>query len=252
MNDNSRTPDFYLSNEVPCPYLPDRKERRIFTVVNDDRAGSPLYDILVRHGFRRMSHMLYRTHCKGCTSCYSVRVRVPEFSPSRSQRRSINRNRDLIRAVEGPVADIDQHALFCKYLEARHAGAMNEADYGCYRELVESSPVNTILVKYFLREQESGEQRLAAVAITDCLDDGLSMVYAFFDPEFGRRSLGTFMILDHVGLCRERGLKRLYLGFWVPGSSSMNYKIRFMPLDILVGKTWKTCSSAASQPVPGA
>ncbi len=246
MTDKIRTPDFYLTKETPCPYLPDRMERRIFTVIHDNQEGSPLYDMLVRHGFRRLSDVLYRTHCEGCTSCHSVRVRVPEFSPSRSQRRSINRNRDLVRVIERPVADECQHALFQKYMQARHSGDMDAAGYDCYRDLVESSPIDTLLVKYFLPDRgcAPGDGRLVAASITDCLKDGLSMVYSFFDPEFGHRSPGTFMILDHVGLCRERGLEHLYLGFWVPGSNKMSYKINFMPLDILVGKTWKACNSA--------
>lgn len=233
--------NFYISRTVACSYLPNRTERLVFTVARSSAVGSVQYNQLAKLGFRRSRNILYRPHCPLCTACRSVRIRVNEFKPSRSQRRVRNRNRDLRRIVKQPVADREQYALFRKYLCARHEnGQMCDFDYGSYTGMIEESPVDSCLVLY-VREDTDGSQgsTLVAAALTDMLEDGLSMVYSFFDPDIIRNSIGTHIILDHVQLAAELGLDHVYLGYWVPGSDKMDYKARFSPLEFHDRGTWK-------------
>ena len=241
LDDSILSSNFYISRTVACSYLPNRNERLVFTVARSSAVGSVQYNELAKLGFRRSRNTLYRPHCPLCTACRSVRIRVNEFKPSRSQRRVRNRNRDLRRIVKEPVADREQYALFRKYLCARHKnGQMCDFDYGSYTGMIEESPVESRLVLYF-REEADGSKgsTLVAAALTDMLKDGLSMVYSFFDPDIIRNSVGTHVILDHVQLAAELGLDYVYLGYWVPGSDKMDYKARFSPLEFHDKGTWK-------------
>ena len=233
--------NFYISRTIACSYLPNRNERLVFTVARSAAVGSVQYNELAKLGFRRSRNTLYRPHCPLCTACRSVRIRVNEFKPSRSQRRVRNRNRDLRRIVKQPIADREQFALFRKYLCARHEnGQMCDFDYSSYTGMIEESPVESCLVLY-VREDADGSQgsTLVAAALTDVLEDGLSMVYSFFDPDIIRNSVGTHVILDHVLLATELGLDYVYLGYWVPGSDKMDYKARFLPLEVHDKGAWK-------------
>ena len=249
LDDSILSSNFYISRTVACSYLPNRNERLVFTVARSSTVGSVQYNELAKLGFRRSRNTLYRPHCPFCTACRSVRIRVNEFKPSRSQRRTRNRNRDLRRIVKQPVADREQYALFRKYLCARHEnGQMCDFDYGSYIGMIEESPVESCLVLY-VREDVDGTQgsTLVAAALTDVLEDGLSMVYSFFDPDIIRNSVGTHVILDHVQLAAELGLDFVYLGYWVPGSDKMDYKARFSPLEFHDKGTWKRLRPGGSR-----
>ena len=140
---------FYLSRTVTCSYLPNRNERLVFTVASSSTVSSVQYNELAKLGFRRSRNTIYRPHCQSCTACRSVRIRVSGFKPSKSQRRTRNRNRDLRRIIKQPIADREQYALFRKYLWARHeSGQMCDFDYGTYTDMIEESPVETCLVLY--------------------------------------------------------------------------------------------------------
>ena len=237
-------PQFYLTAPSACPYLPGRYERKVFTQLAGERAPE-LNDILTQGGFWRSQSIAYRPACEGCRACVSVRIRAGEFEPSRTHRRIIKRNRDLVGEDRGPYSDAEQYALFRDYLAARHEGGgmadMSVLDYGM---MVEDTPVNTRLIAYRRRGPDSGltglgEGPLVAVALTDELSDGLSMVYSFFDPEIEGRSLGTFMILDHLRRAKNRGLPFVYLGYWVRGSRKMDYKVRFGPQEHLLPGGWR-------------
>ncbi|MCB2080549.1 MAG: arginyltransferase, partial [Novosphingobium sp.] len=191
-------PQFYLTAPTPCPYLPGRYERKVFTQLAGERAVD-LNDILTQGGFRRSQSIAYRPACEGCRACVSVRIRVDDFRTARNQRRILKRNRDLVGEDRAPQSDAEQYALFRDYLAARHEGGgmadMSVLDYGM---MVEDSPVNTRLIAYRRRGPDSaltglGEGGLLACSLTDELSDGLSMVYSFFDTEATNRSLGTFM-----------------------------------------------------------
>ena len=233
-------PQFYLTAPSPCPYLPGREERKVFTHLIGRRAAT-LNDTLTQSGFRRSQTIAYRPACENCRSCFSVRVKVDEFVPSKSFRRVIDRNRDLAGAVVRTEPTSEQYSLFRAYLDARHGdGGMADMTMLDYSMMVEDSHVESRLVEYRLPEtSEHGEGPLVGVCLTDLLTDGLSMVYSYYTPQDETRSLGTYMILDHIMRAKNLGLPHVYLGYWVDGSRKMAYKARFLPQERLGMEGWQ-------------
>lgn len=226
----TRIPKFYQTAPAPCPYLPGKMETKVFTRLTGDAARS-LNDVLTHAGFRRSQSMAYRPTCASCQACVSVRVVVDAFEASRSFQRIQSRNSDLVAEVVDPWASEEQFRLLRRYLDVRHVGGgMSDMTMFDYVAMVEDSAVETHLVEYrYAHGPQAGD--LAAVALTDLLGDGLSMVYSFYNPDEGDRSLGTFMVLDHIEQARSRGLPYVYLGYWIEGSRKMGYKARFAPLE---------------------
>ena len=244
MTQHSRdTPQFYLTAPSPCPYLPGREERKVFTHLVGEKAGE-LNDLLTHGGFRRSQSIAYRPACEGCRACLSIRVLVDEFRPSRNLRRVLARNRDIIGEMRVSMPTSEQYSVFRAYLDSRHRdGGMADMTVLDYAMMVEDSHVDTRVVEYRLRDPDSGftgrsSGPLYAVALTDVLSDGLSMVYSFYDPDYRDRSLGTLMVLDHIARARHMGLPYVYLGYWVEGSRKMDYKGRFMPQQRLLPDGW--------------
>jgi leucyl-tRNA---protein transferase len=237
------TPQFYLTAPSPCPYLPGKEERKVFTHLVGERAPG-LNDLLTHGGFRRSQSIAYRPACEACRACVSVRVIADEFAPTRGMRRVQERNADVVGEMRALVPTSEQYAVFRAYLDARHRdGGMADMTVLDYAMMVEDSHVKTRLVEYRRRGPDSaingrGSGALLAVALTDVLGDGLSMVYSFFDPDAGNRSLGTFMILDHIERAKRMGLAYVYLGYWVSGSRKMDYKSRFLPQQRLTSDGW--------------
>ena len=230
-------PQFYVTAPQPCPYLHGRAERKLFTALHGDNA-SDLNNALSRQGFRRSQNVVYRPSCESCVACMSARIRVRDFQPSRSQRRVARRNAGLSRLGTSAWATEEQFDLFRRYLDHRHAdGGMADMDIFEFAAMIEETPVRTRVFEYRARAEEG--QPLAAVCLTDILDDGLSLVYSFYDPARIADSLGTWMILDHIEMAREAGLPYVYLGYWVPGSRKMAYKASFGALEIHKGGVWQ-------------
>ena len=239
-------PQFYVTAPQPCPYLEGRMERKLFTALQGDHAGK-LNDALSKQGFRRSQNVLYRPSCAECSACLSARIRVADFTPSKSQRRAIRRNKHLTRDAISPWATEDQFNLFRKYLETRHAeGGMADMDIFEFAAMIEETPIKSRVIEYTAPATDMSDPELAAVCLTDVLDDGLSMVYSFFDPIHDRNSLGTYIILDHIRIAREAGLPYLYLGYWVPGSAKMDYKSRFSALEIYKDGDWQSLNDRAA------
>ena len=244
MTQHSRdTPQFYLTAPSPCPYIPGREERKVFTHLVGERAPG-LNDLLTHGGFRRSQSIAYRPACDGCRACISVRVIADEFRPTRSMRRIAAHNADIVGEMRALAPTSEQYAVFRAYLDARHRnGGMADMTVLDYAMMVEDSHVKTRLVEYRRRGPDSsingrGAGALLGVALTDVLSDGLSMVYSFFEPDEGARSLGTFMIIDHIERARRMGLRYVYLGYWVDGSRKMDYKGRFLPQERLMPAGW--------------
>ena len=232
-------PQFYVTAPQPCPYLKGRMERKLFTALQGEYA-SKLNDALSKQGFRRSQNVLYRPSCAECSACLSARIRVADFVPSKSQRRIMRRNSHLLRESTSPWASEDQYDLFRKYLDSRHAdGGMADMDIFEFAAMVEETPIRSRVVEYAPAGQGRSKGELAAVCLTDVLDDGLSMVYSFYDPAHDRNSLGTYVILDHIRIARDAGLPYVYLGYWVPGSQKMSYKARFSSVEIYYQGAWQ-------------
>lgn len=227
------TTQLFLTAAMPCPYLPGRQERKLFTHLTGRRASS-LHHLLSENGFRRSQNLIYRPACEGCNACQSVRIVAGEFAASARYRRVLKHNDDLVIDVRPTTATSEQYDLFKRYLESRHAGGgMNQMSFVDYEYMVEDTPVQSVLVEYRLRDDP--EQKLIAVALTDVMPDGLSMVYSFYDPDLAHRSLGTYLILDHIAQVRSAGLHYVYLGYWVKDSPKMAYKAQFRPLQVQKG-----------------
>ncbi|QIE42308.1 arginyltransferase [Rhodobacteraceae bacterium SC52] len=240
-------PQFYVTAPQPCPYLEGRMERKLFTALQGEFAET-LNDALSKQGFRRSQNVLYRPSCADCTACMSARIRVADFEPSRGQRRTASRNADLIRQVNSPWATEEQFSLFRRYLDSRHAtGGMADMDIFEFAAMVEETPVKSRVIEYdYPPEHDLARGELAAVCLTDMLDDGLSLVYSFYDTNASRRSLGTHVILDHIEIAREAKLPYVYLGYWVPGSPKMGYKAGFSALEIYKGGVWQDIGDPTS------
>ncbi len=238
MTQHSRdTPQFYLTAPSPCPYLTGKEERKVFTHLVGERAGE-LNNILTQGGFRRSQSIAYRPACEGCRSCVSVRVAVKEFRPTRSMRRIASRNADISAEMKIAVPTSEQYSIFRAYLDSRHRdGGMADMTVLDYAMMVEDSHIETRIIEYRRREPR-GAGDLIAVALTDVLADGLSMVYSFFEPDEASRSLGTLMVLDHITRAQRMGFAYVYLGYWVRGSRKMDYKGRFLPQERLTPDGW--------------
>ncbi|KXF77707.1 arginyl-tRNA-protein transferase [Paramesorhizobium deserti] len=239
-----QSPQFFLTAPSACPYLEGQYERKVFTHLVGDKANE-LNDLLTQGGFRRSQNIAYRPACETCRACVSVRILANEFKMDRSLKRVWKRNTDLIGHSHRAEPSTEQYSLFRHYLDARHRkGGMSDMTVLDYAMMVEDTHVSTQIIEYRRRGPDSfisqkGEGELLAVALTDVMSDGLSMVYSFYDPDLADRSLGTFMILDHIQRAVAQGLPHVYLGYWVEGSRKMQYKIRFKPQEHLGPKGWE-------------
>jgi arginine-tRNA-protein transferase len=235
-----RFPRFFVTSPAPCPYLPGKTERKVFTELSGQHAGD-LNDALGRIGFRRSQAVAYRPSCIDCAACVSVRVAAGEFQPSASQRRMLKRHADLEVTACKPWATEEQYALLRRYLKRRHPdGGMVGMDESDFADMIEQSPVKTYVVEYREASQGGRPGRLVGACLTDQQGDGLSMIYSFFEPDEPARSgLGTYIILDHIVRAAKAGLPYVYLGYWVEHSRRMAYKARFRPLERLGPHGWQ-------------
>jgi leucyl-tRNA---protein transferase len=239
-----RFPRFFVTSPAPCPYLPGRSERKVFTELKGPHADS-LNDALGRIGFRRSQTVAYRPSCLDCQACISVRVAANDFAPSSTQKRNLKRNGDLVATVCRPWSTSEQFELLQRYLGVRHPeGGMTSMDEVDFADMVEHTPVTSYIIEY--REPSAeGEApgRLVGACLTDKQCDGLSMIYSFYDPEHeARQGLGNYIILDHIRRSTELGLAYVYLGYWVEGSARMQYKVRYRPLERLTRGGWERMS----------
>lgn len=232
---------FYMTAPAPCPYLDGKRERKAFTNLSVPDADA-VHSLLSESGFRRSQGIAYRPACPRCNACKSVRVPVRDFNFTKRWRRVLSRNSNVVATPTRATATREQYRLLSRYLNARHeAGGMADMSFRDYANMVSESPVKSMIVEY--RDGDGDDAPLIAAAITDVLRDGLSMVYSFFDPELAHRSLGSFMILEHIQRALSHGLPHTYLGYWVEGSPKMDYKREFWPLEVLNGETWELMSA---------
>ncbi len=231
---------FRTTPAMRCPYLPHKFETKLVTeLAGPDALGA--HDRLTDAGFRRSHHFVYKPLCDGCKACVPVRIRVAEFQPNRSQRRTARANDSVRGAVVPRMATSEQFALFARYVAGRHAdGDMADMDFDDYRSMVEESPVDTRIVE--LRE-DGPSGKLVGACLIDVLGNGLSAVYSFFDPRLRSRALGVHVVLWLVGEAARRGLPYVYLGYWIEGSRKMDYKADYRPLERLGADGWRLLES---------
>ncbi len=222
----------YLSVENDCEYLSGSKSRLVF-VARDFPMTSDVYSQLAGKGLRRSGEMVYGPKCDHCSACIPVRIPVRDFSPSRSQRRALTKNADLSVSLQPPKFDRECFVLYSRYLEARHSdGSMAGSTPDDFVRFLSSPWSSTEFIEFRL------SKKLVCVAVVDYLNNALSSVYTFFDPDCSNRSLGTFSILWQIQAAKERGLEWLYLGFWIQQCQKMAYKNLFRPIEAYQNGAW--------------
>lgn len=238
---------FFLTAPSACPYLPDRFERKVFAHLPLSE-GASVNDSLTQVGFRRSQNIAYRPACEACSACVSARIPIADYVFSRSERKVLSRNADIERNLVEAEATMEQFDLLRRYLTARHAdGGMAEMTWPDYVAMVEDTAVRTHVIEYRMAATDGGPGDLVACALVDVMSDGLSLVYSYYDPALTRRSLGSFVILDHVHQAARSSNAYVYLGYWVRGSEKMDYKVRFSPIELLRPDGW---TLAAARDLP--
>jgi len=249
MTGHQRSPDIFLSMPHPCSYLPGRTAATLFIdprfPLDRDRYGA-----FTRLGFRRSGDLIYRPHCPGCVACVPVRIPIERFEPNRGQRRIWAKNQDLQIIARPSIFMREQFDLYLRYQAARHpGGGMDDPDSQKYINFLTGRRVETTFFE--MREAD----RLLGVAVIDRLNDGLSAVYTFYDPDETARGLGTFAILWQIEHARALRLPWLYLGYWIAESQKMAYKTNFRPIEVFRNSQWaeleaKPASATSPEPTP--
>ncbi|MDR3517806.1 MAG: arginyltransferase [Azospirillaceae bacterium] len=225
---------FFRSGPMPCPYLPGRIERKLFTRLSGSFAPE-VNSSLSRAGFRRSHDIVYRPVCPGCSACVPVRIPVDDFVPARSMRRILRTNADLTVSEAPSRATLEQYRLFAAYQASRHSDSdMARMTLADYTAMIDEGRSDTSVFE--VRDPGGG---LVGAILIDQLNDGLSAVYSFFDARQDRRSLGTFMVLSLITQARRQQLKYVYLGYWIRDSRKMAYKTRFQPIEGLSPEGWR-------------
>ncbi|WP_148716236.1 arginyltransferase [Chitinolyticbacter meiyuanensis] len=224
---------FYATAPYPCSYLPEEMARSQVAVPSE-LIDTRTYSQLVQHGFRRSGQFVYRPHCDACQACVPVRLPVAEFEPNRSQRRAGKQHANLKTRILGLEYSEAHFRLYQRYQAARHSGGGMDEDG---REQYESFILKSNVASFLAEFREGAEVRM--VSLIDQLEDGLSSVYTFYDPEVTHASFGVFNILWQVGLARQLGLPYVYLGYWIGECRKMAYKTQYQPIEGLIGGEWQ-------------
>jgi len=222
----------YTTYPHSCSYLEDREAVTLFVDPRTD-VDKTLYSSLSTMGFRRSGAHIYRPHCMQCQACIPARVKVDEFKPGRRQRRIISRNQDLTVTQSDTITDTQAYDLYCRYIELRHHdGDMYPPDREQYNSFLSNEWGVTEYYRFYKDSQ------LMAVAVTDHLNDGLSAIYTFFEPDDSSRSLGGYAVLWQIQRAQQLGLSYLYLGYWIKNCQKMAYKSEYRPLELYLSNRW--------------
>ena len=224
-----------ITKTFPCSYLPE-KEERLLIAVDERLQNYQSYSLLMTEGFRRSGDQSYRPHCPSCNACQSIRVVIDNFSPSKSQKRSIKRNAHFKIVTSNTLKD-DYYKLYELYINTCHKdGSMFPANYQQFTSFLSSQLTKQLFIETW--SEVDGKEQLVCVAVTDRLTNSLSAVYTFYHPDYKANGLGVFSILTQINLCKSLHLPYLYLGYQIDDCPKMNYKNRFFPYEKFVEHNW--------------
>ncbi len=231
-------PQFFITAPTPCPYLPGKFERKVFThLVGQD--SRHLNTQLSQGGFRRSQNIAYRPACDHCQACSSTRVPVASFDWTKSFKRVWKRNSDVVATSVRAQATSEHYSLFRGYIDTRHSeGGMADMSVLDFAAMVDDTTADSRLVEFRFAAGHPQEGELICAVLMDILGDGLSLIYSFFEPSYSYRSLGTLVVLDSIMRAQRLGLPYVYLGYFVQGSQKMEYKSKFMPQERLAPDGW--------------
>ena len=231
-------PQFFITAPSPCPYVPGQQERKVFThLIGGDTRH--LNTQLSQNGFRRSQNIVYRPACDACKACTSVRVPVRSFDWSKSFKRVLKQNHDVVSTVVKAEATSEHYSLFRGYIDTRHAeGGMADMSVLDFAAMVDETITDSRIVEYRFGPNHPQAGELICAVLMDVLSDGLSLIYSFYEPSYDYRSLGTLVILDAITRANKLSLPYVYLGYYIEGSRKMSYKARFLPQERLSGQSW--------------
>lgn len=229
-----RKKKIFKSLPFKCSYIGSRNEQRLIIKLDKEHSNQNHFNVLMKKGFRRNMDHMYFPICENCNSCISSRIKIIGFSPSKSQKRNIKKNKDFLFIKKTISSDIDRYNVFKKYTNNRHSdGQMKLMNFDEFSNFMNNSPVNSLLYDLV----DSDNQILGSM-LFDIVDHGLSAVYSFYDPKFIKNGLGTYMILKAIETTEFLNLRYLYLGYWIKESKKMNYKSSFNNLEIFKNGKW--------------
>ena len=221
----------FCTLDYDCAYLKDRQVRMQYKYVT--HSNSDFNSAVIERGWRRFGNYYFYPICNGCNECKSLRINVEAFKPSKSQRKAINRNRETRIVIQKPTVTNEHIRLYNRYHKWK-AGK----DGWRYREITSHEYYENFAegaydfgkeVLYYI------DGKLVGIDLIDIVEDGISSIYFFYDPNFAKFSLGVYSLIKQVEIARFLDKKWIYLGYWVDGCKAFAYKTNFKPLEILDG-----------------
>ncbi len=224
----------FLTEQSPCSYL-DKKNAQSAFVHPSFTLNTAIYSQLIEQGFRRSGNEVYTPHCPSCSACIPTRIAVDQFLATKNQQRCIKKNNNTSVIIKPAIFEQVHYDMYMRYQKYKHSnGSMVNSSEDDYINFLASNWCNTLFVEFSI------ENQLAAVAIVDLLDNALSAVYTFFDPDFSRYGLGNYAVLWQIQHALDLHLKFVYMGFWIPDCRKMSYKTQYQPIQGFIEQQWQT------------